>query len=123
PIRVLRVRRGDINGLDVAIGQQRVVIAEALGGRELIAELLGLGLLASGDGQQLAGYALREVSRERPGDGAGAEDAPVDEVLRIAHEPRFCAFTPSGEACPAAGRCRRRPSTSPPAPCRRPCAG
>ena len=70
------MRRGDVDGLDGRVGEQRLVAAVAVRHVELGAESVGAGLRAAADGGEFAGFGLREVFREHARDAAGAEDAP-----------------------------------------------
>src|SRR6478735_8901851 len=77
PLRVPRVRRADVDGLDRRVVQHALVAAMRLCPTKILGELLRIGQLAGTHGRQVAGVRLLQVHGELPRDPTRGDDAPV----------------------------------------------
>jgi hypothetical protein len=80
PFRVPRVGGGDVDGLNVVVGEQILVAPVGSGRAVLPGERLGLVFRAAARGQQETCAAGRQPLGEFGGDSAAAYDAPVQFV-------------------------------------------
>ncbi len=81
PFRVHRMRRRDVDRLDLRVGEQFLVAAVAARDAELRAERLGGFLRAAADGDQPPRFGLRHRLGEGARDGAGSQNAPSQAIL------------------------------------------
>ncbi len=80
PFGMAGVRRGDIDRVDLAVRQQRLIAIDDAGAREVLGKARLVGI-AGGDGHELAGARMGDAVREGAGDGARADDAPADRLI------------------------------------------
>ncbi len=95
PGRVLRVRRADVDGLHVGIGQQRFVAPVRAAG-ELAREGVGAVRCAAGHGGEPSGAGGGQALREGAGNAAGAQDAP-GETGGVRSWPKGAAAAARGQ--------------------------
>ena len=76
PLRVLGMGGGDVDGLDIRVGQQRIVAAVATWDVEGVAESIGGRPLPAAHGGEHAAVRSRDAAGERLSDVARAQDAP-----------------------------------------------
>ena len=77
---VHRVRRADVDGVDLRIRHERLVGVVAVGDAEALAERLGARRAARADRHRAPRLRLRELGRERRRDASRADDAPADHT-------------------------------------------
>jgi hypothetical protein len=78
---VPRMRRGNVDGVDVGVLEQRGVIAMRRLGAGLFRKLSGRFGAAAGDGLQRGGLARAKRIGETAGDGAGGRNAESKRVV------------------------------------------
>jgi len=84
PFPVVRMRRGDVDDIDIGVGQESLI--GAVGMRKLVkvGEFVGFGLGATGNGDELSLFRAKDTASEFMRNAAGADDSPT----KLGHKER-----------------------------------
>ncbi len=77
PFAVMGMRRGDVDDIDVGIGEEGFVTAMRVGKLVEPGKFVGLGLDPAGNGDEFALFRAKDAAGEFMRDGAGADDSPT----------------------------------------------
>ncbi len=97
PLGVHRMRRGDIDRLDVFVRQQGLVAAVPAGQVEFVAELVSCFLVPAADGNNPARFGVGNAACKGPGNPSRADNSPCQLLCH-----RFSSLCPADRIGPAA---------------------